>query len=118
MPNNYEKLMSEEEKINVYYATDLINNGADFAYEWNIGHQTKKKDINSLSKTLKYISDNNLEITFPNIKKVMSILLTTSATSVSEERANSAFRFIKTDYRSTISEDRFNALFCCMRIGT
>ena len=30
MPNNYEKLMSEEEKINVYYATDLINNGADF----------------------------------------------------------------------------------------
>ena len=26
-------LMSEEEKINVYYATDLINNGADFAYE-------------------------------------------------------------------------------------
>ena len=38
----------------------------------------------------------------------MSILLTTSATSVSEERANSAFRFIKTDYRSTISEDRKN----------
>ena len=30
MPNNYEKLMSEEEKINVYYVTDLINNGADF----------------------------------------------------------------------------------------
>ena len=33
MPNNYEKLMSEEEKINVYYATDLINNGADFDQE-------------------------------------------------------------------------------------
>ena len=78
----------------------------------------QKKDINCLSKTLKYISDNNLEITFPNIKKVMSILLTTSATCASEERANSTFRFIKTDYRSTISEDRFNALFCCMRIGT
>ena len=28
-----EKLMSEEEKTKVYYATDLINNGADFDQE-------------------------------------------------------------------------------------
>ena len=69
-----------------------------------------KKYISSLSKTLKYISDNFLEVMFPNIKKVMSILLTTSATSASIERANSAVRFIKTDYRSTMSEDHLNAL--------
>ena len=47
---------------------------------------------------------------FPNIYKVMSVLLTASATSALVERANSTLRFIKTDYRSTISEDRFNAL--------
>ena len=69
-----------------------------------------KKDIHSLSKTLNYILDNNLEVMSSNIKKVMSILLTTSATSASVESANSALRFIKTDYRSTMSEDHFNAL--------
>ena len=69
-----------------------------------------KKDINSLSKTLKYISDNNLEVMLPNKKKVMSILLTISATSASVESANSALRLIKTDYRSTMSEDSFKAL--------
>ena len=79
------------------------------AYGWNIVYQSKKY-ISSLSKTLKYISDNFLEVMFPNIKKVMSILLTTSATSASIERANSAVRFIKTDYRSTMSEDHLNAL--------
>ena len=47
---------------------------------------------------------------FPNIYKVMSVLLTASATSALVERANITLRFIKTDYRSTISEDRFNAL--------
>ena len=47
---------------------------------------------------------------FPNKKKVISILLTISAISVSVESANSALRFIKTDYRSTMSEDSFNAL--------
>ena len=47
---------------------------------------------------------------FPNIKKVMSVLLTSSATSALVERVNITLRFIKTDYRSTISEDRFNAL--------
>ena len=69
-----------------------------------------KKDINSLSKTLKYISDNNLEVLFPNKKKVMSILLTISTTSASVESAKSALRLIKTDYRSTMSEDSFKAL--------
>ena len=57
----------------------------------------QKKDTNSLSKTL---WDNNVEVKFPNIKKVMSILLTTSATIVSGKRAISTLRFIKTEYRS------------------
>ena len=60
----------------------------------------QKRDTNSLSKTLKYIWDNNVEVKFPNRKKVMSILLTTSATIVSGKRAISTLRFIKTEYRS------------------
>ena len=46
---------------------------------------------------------------FPNTKKVLSILLTTSATSALVERADSGLRFIKTDFRSTMPEDRFNS---------
>ena len=43
------------------------------AYGWNIGHPSKKV-VNSFSQTLKYISNNNLEIMFLNTKKVsMSI---------------------------------------------
>ena len=51
---------------------------------------------------------------FPNITKVMSILLITSATSASVERANSALRITKTNNGNTMSGDRFNALvlFC------
>ena len=112
IPSNNEKLISEKEKVKAYYATDIIDNGADFDQEislWMKYWASQQKRINRLSKTLKYISNNNLEVMFPNIKKLMSILLTTSATSALVERANSALRFIKTDYRSTMPEDRFNA---------
>ena len=85
IPSNNEKLMSEKEKIKAYYATDLINNGADFDQEISLWMRywasEQKENINSLSKTIKYISDNNLEVMFLNIKKVMRMLLATSATS-------------------------------------
>jgi hypothetical protein len=47
---------------------------------------------------------------YPNIKSILSIILTFSATSASVERTNSALRLIKSSYRSTMGEDRFNAL--------
>ena len=47
---------------------------------------------------------------FSNIERTPSIILTITATDASVERANSALRFVKTDFRSTMSEDRFNAL--------
>ena len=37
-------------------------------------------------------------------------MFTTPATSTSVGRANSALRYVKTDFQSTMSEDRFNAL--------
>ena len=76
------------------------------AYGQNIRHQSKKK---IWIVYLKHKSDNNLEVMFSNVKKVMSILLTTSATNALVETPNFALHFIKTDYRSTMSEDHFNA---------
>ena len=82
IPSNTEKFMSEKEKIKVYYATNFIHNGADFDQEITLRIKCwvlkPKKYINSWSKRLKYISDNNQEVMYPNIKKVMSILLTTA----------------------------------------
>ena len=45
---------------------------------------------------------------FPSI--ILTILLTISATSATIERAKPALRYLKTDFRSSMSEDRFNAL--------
>ena len=47
---------------------------------------------------------------FPNIKNLISILLTASAASASAQKVYSALFFIKTDYRSAMSEVYFNAL--------
>lgn len=45
---------------------------------------------------------------FPSI--ILTILLTTSATSATIERAKPALRYLKTDFRSSMSDDCFNAL--------
>ena len=47
---------------------------------------------------------------FPNIVRILSIILTTPVMSASVERANAALRYVKTDFPRTMSEDRFNAL--------
>ena len=47
---------------------------------------------------------------FSNIKNLISILLTASAASASAQKVYSALFFIKTDYRSAMSEVYFNAL--------
>ena len=52
----------------------------------------------------------NMKEIFPNITRVLSILLTTVATSGSLERVNSALQHVKTDFRSIMGEERLNAL--------
>ena len=47
---------------------------------------------------------------FPNITKILTILLTTASTSATVERANSSMRYIKTGFGNSMSKDRFNAL--------
>ena len=47
---------------------------------------------------------------FPNVTRVLRILLTTAATRASAKRANSVLRPVKTDFRSMMGEDCLNAL--------
>ena len=72
---------------------------------------TREKILPStVSDTLKKISADGVKLIYPNIMTILYIVLTFSATSASVERTNSALRVIKTSYRSTMSEERFNAL--------
>ena len=56
----------------------------------------------------------NIYQMLPNIVRILSIILTTSATSASVERANLALCYIKTDFWSTMSV----RCYCCMFTGT
>ena len=59
---------------------------------------------------LDHIAENHIHQMFPNITKLLTILLTISATSPTLERAFSALCYVTTDFRSSMSEDDFNAL--------
>ena len=63
-----------------------------------------------LSATLEHSTQKNINQMFPKIVRILSIILTTLATSASVQRANSALRHLKIDFWSTMSEDRFNVL--------
>ena len=47
---------------------------------------------------------------FPNVNRVLSILVTTAGTSASAERANSDLRLLKTCFLSMMCAERLNAL--------
>ena len=52
---------------------------------------------------------------YPNIARILHLLVIIPATSANVERANSALKIIKTDLRSTMPQARLNALvllFC------
>ena len=99
--------------IKRYYSNDLPNEDG-LIQEIKLWKQFWKKEKaekpKTLSATLEHLTQKNIYQMFPNTERILSIILTTPATSASVERANSALRYVKTDFRSTMSEDRFNAL--------
>ena len=95
-----------------YYSDDLPS-PATFHQEvklWQRMWQSKIAEDRptTLSETL---SDSSAcPLVYPNITKILHLLLITSVTSCGVERANSSLRFVKSSLRSTMGEDRFNAL--------
>ena len=99
-----------ESEIFEYYQSDLLSE-CSFSQGiqlWKQNWANKKNIPTTLWETLKYM--NNMKEIFPNIIRILSILLTTAATSASVERANSALRHVKIDFRSMMGEERLNAL--------
>ena len=70
----------------------------------------KAEKPKTLSATYEFLTQKIIYQMFPNIVRVLNIVLTIPVTGASVERANSTLRYVKTDFRSTMSEERFNAL--------
>ena len=60
----------------------------------------------TLQETLKVCSSS----LYPNTHTILRLLLITPVTSATVERSNSSLRFVKNVYRSTMGEERLNAL--------
>ena len=112
IPSNLSELHEHQHIILNYFVDDLPNPSA-FSQEirfW-ISFWSKRANVpTTITETLQSILKDHEQAVFPNILRILNILLMTSATSVSVERANSALAFAKNDYRSTMTQDRFNAL--------
>ena len=93
-----------------YYEPDLFCKHS-FIQEVRLWKRQWSADDNkptSLQPTLQHKDcDSNF---FPNIHRVLCQMLLCPVTSAGVERANSSLRYIKNVYRSTMTEDRLNAL--------
>ena len=70
----------------------------------------EKRKSRETENTLRNIGVFYIKKMFPNIVRILSIILTTPAMSASIERTNSALPYVITNFLSTVSEGRFNAL--------
>ena len=109
IPANLGKL-SDERKTDLksYYSDDLPSLKS-FEQElrlWKLSWIDVATKPDSLVSTLAEMNPKR----FPNISSIFRLMLLQPATSASVERANSALKRIKTDLRSTMKEDRLNAL--------
>lgn len=109
LPNNLEQLNEESIQSLVDHYNDDLPQPDTFTQELGLW---KRKWCNTTVKP-ENIADTLSEtckLMYPNIFTILLLLSLTSVTSASVERSNSSLKFIKNSQRSTIGEDRFNAL--------
>ena len=61
-------------------------------------------------KLIKFIFENKLKTVYPNVEIILKIFVCTPATNCSAERSFSCLKRIKNYQRSTMSQQRLNAL--------
>ena len=69
-----------------------------------------KMEIYGPKSMVLYIFKNNLSSTYPNVDTILRIYLTIASTNCGAERSFSALKRIKSWYRSTMSNERFQGL--------
>lgn len=81
--------------------------------ELSVLYSTKEyRKFSSCSTLLNFFMDSNLQEVFHEIIKLLEILITMPMTTVEAERDFSTLKRIKTFLRSTMSQERLNALAC------
>ncbi|XP_078679498.1 52 kDa repressor of the inhibitor of the protein kinase-like [Branchiostoma floridae x Branchiostoma belcheri] len=111
IPSNLDNLQEDHiQQLQQFYEPDLPSPHT-FRQEirlWRTQWQGVPDKPHSLELTTCHPSSNPR--VYPNVCKMLHLLLMTPVTSAGVERANSALRFVKNAYRSTMGEDRLNAL--------
>ena len=111
MPANLENLTEDHgQKLRQFYEPDLPS-PLSFEQElrlWKSQWHDECDKPASLQLTLSHKYSN--QKVYPNVCAILQLLMLTPVTSAGVERANSALRYIKNVYRSTMKEDRLNAL--------
>ena len=98
--------------INSFYL-DGMPHPTNFDQEiqlWKCYWSTEKTKVDAITSTLEHLSEKKISQMFPNITRILTILLTTASTIATVERANLSLRYINTDFRNSMTEDQFNAL--------
>ena len=111
IPSNVAEIESiTSEAIRDYYRDNLPSPDS-FQQELKLWQQMWG-NASSIPKTLSdtLADSRSCRIMYPNITKIIHMLLLTSVTSCTVERANSSLRFLKSCLRGAMTEDRFNAL--------
>jgi len=67
-------------------------------------------DRKCISATMKHSSIINGTSRFPNVSSILRVALLAPVSSATVERANSALKFVKSDRRSAMGQERLNAL--------
>jgi len=114
LPGNIQELTKDSiDALFDFYRDDMPD--ADSFYQevklWTKRWQHSDQQQLPVSETLRQ----TCKLMYPNITKILTLLLLTSVTAASCERSNSSLKFIKNSHRSTMGQKRFNALmllFC------
>ena len=103
---NYQK----EQEILTHYSSDLPC-PTSFHQELKLWQMLWEKETDKPSTLIGTLNDDRSCVAiYPNITKILYLLLLAPITSCEVERSNSILRLVKNTFRSTMTEDRFNAL--------
>ena len=77
---------------------------------WKCYWSTERTKVDAITSTLEHLSEKKISQMFANITKILTNFLTAASTSATLETANPSQRYIKTDFRNSMTEYRFSAL--------
>ena len=107
VPSNLQDCDAEAvNTINGFYLDDMPH-PTNFNQEiqlWKCYWSTEKTKVDAVTSTLEHLSEKKISQMFPSITRILTILLMTALTSATVERANSSLRYIKTDFRNSLTD--------------